>query len=630
MRILLATLHVRASTQAVPLAAGCLKACLPPDLQQQTALIDLFPLADTASLCQQLLDFNPEIIAFPLYVWNREQILHLSRLLRQKKPDLILLAGGPEASADSRNVIIEGSLDGIIRGEGEASFAELIIKLSTGKTLAGVAGFLSATQDPHTIPRAAVCPDLSVLPSPWLNGQLQLQKNCGVLWEVARGCQFNCAFCYDAKGHQGVRPLPAERLRKELQLFVKHQVGQVWILDSTFNAPPARGKQLLEMLLELAPHIHFHIEAKADFLDSETIGLLAQLSCSVQIGLQSATPQVLKPLHRNLIPQQMVQHLRQMSIAGVTFGLDLIYGLPGDNYAGFKKSLDFALQQQPNQVDIFPLSVLPGTELFEKQKTFGIRGESHPPYQLQTNRTYSAQDLQKSHLLAAATDIFYNRGRAVGFFLQLCDTLKASPSDVLQQFSLWLSEQKNIGRKQLLDVESWQPEDILPLQQQYAASRLTANKQAKLTTITEDLINYHFFCAETLLADDCRPNRRTPAKKAWRQLSWKLNSAVKIHRFHFALEDLEMVGGESLEKIFRQLQPEPEYAIFLRQQGKVITESLAEDFARMLIRATGETTGEITGGTSTQQLMSNLDPQSADELLDFAVTQGLLLPIDPV
>ncbi|MDX2493414.1 MAG: B12-binding domain-containing radical SAM protein, partial [Desulfuromusa sp.] len=573
-------------------------------------------------LCQQLLDLNPQIIAFPLYVWNRNQILLLSRLLRQRKPDLILLAGGPEASADSRRVIKDGLLDGIIRGEGEVSFAELIMKFRAGKSTTGAAGSLSATEDTATLPVAAVCPDLSILPSPWLTGQLPLENNCGVLWEVARGCQFNCAFCYDAKGHHGVRPFPTERLRKELQLFAKHQVAQIWILDSTFNAPAERGKQLLEMLLELAPEIHYHIEAKADFLDSGTIDLLAQLSCSVQIGLQSATAQVLKPLHRNLLPKQMKQRLQQMTEAGITFGLDLIYGLPGDNHAGFVESLNFTLQLQPNQVDIFPLAVLPGTELFEKQKEFGIQGSPLPPYLVQSNTTYSEQDLQESQRLATATDIFYNRGRAVGFFLQLCDALKLSPNCFLDQFSLWLSKQKNIDQQKVLSAENWQPQEILLLQQQYMAHQLTTNKQEKLLNIAADLINYHFLCAETLLADDCQPNRNSPAKKDWDQVFWKLNPSIRIQHVHFALEDLEMVGGESLEKIFRQLTPEPGYAIFLRQQGEVIIESLDDDFAQMLTKATKT--------TSTRQLLRDLDPQAAEELLNFAVTQGLLLPVESI
>ncbi|MEA3362183.1 MAG: radical SAM protein [Thermodesulfobacteriota bacterium] len=622
MSILIATLHVRPSMQAVPLAAGCLKASLPVELQQQTQLIDLFPETDTALLCQQLLDQDPQVIAFPLYVWNRNQILLLSRLLRQRKPDLILLAGGPEASADSRRVLKDGLLDGIIRGEGEVSFAELIMKFSVGKSTAGAAGFLSATEDTATLPVAAVCPDLSILPSPWLTGQLPLEKNCGVLWEVARGCQFNCAFCYDAKGHHGVRPFPTERLRKELQLFAKRQVAQIWILDSTFNAPVERGKQLLKMLLELAPEIHYHIEAKSDFLDSGTIDLLAQLSCSVQIGLQSATAQVLKPLHRNLHPQQMKQRLQQMTEVGITFGLDLIYGLPGDNHAGFVESLNFTLQLQPNQVDIFPLAVLPGTELFEKQKEFGIQAAPLPPYLVQSNTTYSEQDLQRSQRLATATDIFYNRGRAVGFFLQLCKSLKSSPSRFLQQFSAWLGRQPDIDQQKVLSAENWQPQEILPLQQQYIAHQLRTDKQEKLINIAADLINYHFLCAETLLADDCQPNRKKLAKEDWDQVRWKLNPSIRIQHFNFALEDLEMVGGESLEKIFRQLSPEPGDAIFLRQQGEVIIESLDDNFAQMLTRATKT--------TSTRQLLQDLDPQAAEELLNFAVTQGLLLPVESI
>ena len=619
MHILIATLHVRASEQAVPLAAGCLKTCLPLDLQRKTTLIDLFPETDVNSMCSQLLALNPSIIAFPLYVWNRNRILLISKRLRQQKPNLILLAGGPEASADSRNVIKEGSLDGVIRGEGEVSFAELIMKLNAGAPTNGVSGFLPASPNSQTIPSAAVCPELSVLASPWLTGQLQLEKNCGALWEVARGCQFNCAFCYDAKGHQGVRPLPQDRLKKELRLFVKQQVAQVWILDSTFNAPPGRGKQLLQMLIQHAPQIHYHIEAKADLLDSEIIELLSQLSCSVQMGLQSATPHVLKPLHRNFSPQQMEQRLRQMSIAGITFGLDLIYGLPGDNHAGFEKSLDFALRQQPNQVDIFPLAVLPGTELFDHQQKFGIQGELHPPYLLQSNTTYSQQDLQKSSLLAAATDIFYNRGRAVGFFLPLCDALKSSPSHFLHQFSEWISKHKHIELHRILDVESWQPKEILPLQQQYVAHQLLVNKRSKLRNIAEDMINYHFHCAETLLADDCLPDENMPGKRNDKESYWKLNPVVKIQPFYFALEDLESIGGEPLEKTRKQLTPDPGFAVFLRQQGEVIIESLDDDFAQILNRA--------KNGKTIQELTVNIEPQLAEELLDFAIAQGILLPI---
>ncbi|SEA77819.1 Radical SAM superfamily enzyme YgiQ, UPF0313 family [Desulfuromusa kysingii] len=612
MQIIIATLHVRASDQAVSLAAGCLKSSLPLNTQRNTTLIDLFPEQTSASICSQLLELNPTIIAFPLYVWNREQILHICTLLRQKKPELFLIAGGPEASADSHKVIQEGSLDGVMRGEGEVSFAELIHRLSTGASPAGIAGFLSTTADNAATPDPTVCPDLSALTSPWLSGQLPLQRNCGVLWEVARGCQFNCAFCYDAKGHQGVRPFPVARLKKELQLFTQQQVSQVWVLDSTFNAPPGRGKQLLQLLIEQAPQIHFHIEAKVDFLDLETIELLSQLNCSVQIGLQSATPQVLKPLNRNFSPQQMERRLEQMSLAGITFGLDLIYGLPGDDHSGFETSLDFALRQQPNQVDVFPLAVLPGTELFEQQEKLGILSENHPPYLIQANTTYSKKDLQKSHALATATDIFYNRGRAVGFFLPLCQALKSSPSAFLQSFSQWLNNHNIVA------ADCWSAEAILPLQQQFAAQQLQTHKLSKLQHLVTDLINFHFLCAETLLTDDCLADKHM-ARKNWKKFSWRLNPAVRVQSFHFALEDLEAVGAEPLERANHHLSPNPEVAIFLRQQGEVIIESLDDNFAQILLRARTENTLD--------HFVTEIDPQLAEELLDFAVSQGILLPV---
>ncbi len=615
MHILIATMHVRPSAQAVPLAAGCIKACLPAGLQQQTDLIDLFPEVNIEQLCRQILSFNPTIIAFPLYAWNRVQVLSIVHRLRSDCPELTVVAGGPEASADSQRLIVEGGFDGIFCGEGEVAFADLISRLIEKRSTVGVQGYLSAGGKEEKLPTAAVCRDLASLPSPWLTEQLPLQKDCGVLWEVARGCQFNCAFCYDAKGHQGVRPFPVERLRQELKLFAKQQVGQVWVLDSTFNSPPQRGKQLLQMLLELAPQIHYHIEAKADFLDDETIDLLAQLSCSVQIGLQSATAEVLLPLHRKLQAQQMRQQLQQMSRAGITFGLDLIYGLPGDNHAGFCRSIDYALQLQPNQVDIFPLAVLPGTELYVRQQQFGIVGDTQPPYLLQKNLTYSEEELQQSALLAAATDIFYNRGRAVGFFIPLCNILKLVPSVFLQNFCDWLLQQEGQDAESILAVENWRPHEILLLQQQFVAQQLQNQKLAKLVAFATDLINFHFLCASTLLADDCLPVQRQEGKEK----RWELNPRVVIQSFSYLLEDLAAVANNVTAKDCRQLNQVPGQVIFLRQQGEVIVEELDDDFAALLLQA--------REGKTRQQLSKGLSPQLAAELLDFAIGQGLLLPV---
>lgn len=617
MRTLIVTWHVRASAQAIPLAAGCIRAALPAEMQQQTEIVNLYPGPPLETLCQQLLAREPAVVAFSVAVWSRQPLLQLARLLRQHRPDLMLLAGGPETAGDCRRIIDEGQLDGVIRGEGEQAFATWLHRLTNNQPTSDIAGLFSAEQTPAAA--VALCPDLTQLPSPWLTGQLPLEDNGAVLWEVARGCHFNCAFCYDAKGVKGVRALSFERLRQELELFTAAGISQIWILDSTFNAPPERGHKLLKLLIEVAPQIHYHIEAKADFLDQQTMELLSQLSCSVQIGLQSARPEILKPLHRHLNLKQTRRVLTQLNQAGVVFGLDLIYGLPGDNHAGFVTSLDFALQQQPNQVDIFPLALLPGTELHHRQQEFGLCGQTTPPYLVVKNSGYPQKQLQQSALLAAATDIFYNRGRAVGFFLQCCAALTWSPATMLTQFLDWLGSHSNLSSKQILAVENWTPDKILPLQRDFISEQLHTQGRAELVPVAQDLILYHYLCAETLLADHCQASPELHDQHSFAKARWQLNPAVHIGHFHFDLEQLEAVGAQPLSAIRKQLAEDPGQVLFMNQYGSLVIESLAEPFAQLLLAATTPTTGA--------QLLHQLDPDDAEELTGFALGQGLLLPV---
>ncbi len=617
MRIIIATSHVRASSQAVPLAAGCLRAALPHYFRARTKLLDLFPEQDDVEIIDRLLQTRPDLIAFPLYVWNRNQILRLTTGLRQRQPGIFLVAGGPEASADPHGVLAAGALNAVIRGEGEKPFGELVSRITGGQSPAGIEGLLLAREPEGQLPEAAWCPNLDELPSPWLHGDIPLEAGCGVLWEVARGCHFNCAFCYDAKGQSGVRPLPVERIRRELTLFSSKQVTQVWVLDSTFNAPPERGRQLLELLLATAPEIHYHIEAKVELLDHETIDLLSRLSCSVQIGLQSADAAVLLPLHRRFDKVSAQKKLARLSAAGVTFGLDLIYGLPGDSHAGFAESLDFALYQQPNQIDIFPLAVLPGTELHAKSAEFKLRGEQQPPYLVTENAGYSAQDMQRSRRLAAATDIFYNRGRAVGFFLQFCSALDLSPQAFLARFFSWLEENKNVPVATLPAAENWVPEAIIVRQREFIVAQLNDRHKAHLIPAALDLLHYHYCHAEMLLAAECRPAAAPPAATTALRTHWRLNPAVCLQDFHYPLDALEALGGEPLEIIARELEPEPTEYVFFRATGEVIIEELDPDFARLLQRA--------RKGAQGNDLLPGPDRRNGIELLQFAISQGLLL-----
>ncbi|RMF46389.1 MAG: radical SAM protein, partial [Deltaproteobacteria bacterium] len=464
-RIIAVTLHVRPSPQAVPLAAGCLFASLPEGRRQQAELLDGFADAPPERMEEAILQSDPDILVLPVYSWNHLVLVDLTNRLRRHRPKLLIVAGGPEASARPAHLLREGLADIVLLGEGEGIFSALIDRIDKGRDWKDLPGLAwREGPDVRTNPQPGPA-EPEQLPSPWLTGVLDPGKYDGVLWETARGCAFGCDFCFDSGGHRQVRPLPFERLEAELQLFLERGVSQVWVLDSTFNFPPERGLKLLSLLRRSGSGIHFHLEAKADFLDQQCATLLGQLNCSVQVGLQSADADVLRRMHRPFDHDTFRQAMTWLNGEQVTFGLDLIYGLPGDDFAGFCRSLDFALGFAPNHLDIFPLSVLPGTSLERHGRDLGLAWQTEPPYQLRGSPGLPEQDLERCRELAAAVDLFYNIGRAVGVLPGLLASLEMESVEFFRGFAHWLQADMGLYPDVLLATGNWQPAEVLAMQE---------------------------------------------------------------------------------------------------------------------------------------------------------------------
>lgn len=618
MRIVFATLHVRPSAQAVPLAAACLKAALPEELRRDTRLVDLFPAQSLGEMAERILETSPDLVAFSVYVWSRRRLLDLAALLRRLRPELRIIAGGPEATADPLDLLAPGDIELLIQGEAEEILPRVLAPSPPGAQPPPGVTRLGGTAL-HSGP-AAPLPEVDQLISPWLSGALVPQADGGLLWETARGCPFACDFCFDSRGNNRVRCLPWERLEAELELFVRARVAQIWVLDSTFNYPPERGKKLLRLLAAKAPHIHFHLEAKADFLDRETAHLLAALSCSVQIGLQSAHPQVLKTIHRSLDPEDFRKKIHLLAAEGLTYGLDLIYGLPGDSLQGFGASLEFALEQRPNQIDIFPLAVLPGTILHRERERLGLESLPEPPYEITATPGFPAADLRQARLLAAVTDLFYNRGRAVGFFVPLQRGAQLGALTLLQEFLRWLREDKGLAEADILDTERWLPRAIRDLHMEFTAHLLTRRDRGHLIPAARDLIRYHYHYAETLLGPETLPveSERLRGRDLW-TTPWRLNPAARLVRFRYEIIDLLQVEEMDLEQFTNLFRPVGSAALFVRRGNEVYCESLEEDFAKLLDHSDGSRSPrEIFAGS--------INRREGEEFVDFAVSEGILLP----
>ena len=514
--------------------------------------------AVSALLASRLASKKPDFVCFSVYVWNRVILEKTCLELKKLLPDCVCISGGPEVTA---NPLSFHSFDYMIAGQGERAMVDLLAHLTENKpqitqitqitqktmntcvqeitagcnsgnnndapgfafgvqgvyrTEKSIHGFsdshenfptensLSAETPPpvgQSNPIIRACPlppDLTA--SPYLDGTLDVSKYGGALWELARGCPFKCSYCYESKGEKKIAYFPMERLEKEIELFAKKNISQVFVLDPTYNASKERAIKMLKIIEKKAPGMFFYFEARAEFIDRELARAFARIPCCLQIGLQSANPEVLKNVHRTLDKKKFEKNIGFLNEEGVTFGFDLIYGLPGDNFAGFCQSIDFALALYPNNLELFCLSVLPGTDLHDSAKGFGLEWESEPPYHVLRTPQFGEKDLAKAEKLALATNLFYTKGRAVAWFNSILYVLHEKPSEFLKGFTNYIesgflsSEQKNKFAS-TGSIRDWSAEknstQIEELQLAFIQKKFREKHKDRFLPAAEDLIRIH-------------------------------------------------------------------------------------------------------------------------------------------
>ncbi len=512
--------HAGSLLQATPLASASLCAELPAGSRAQ--ILNLPPDFSNASVCQVIQQLQPQIISFSFYVWNRTALFELARILRSILGESIFVCGGPEVSSATSAWFDSGIFDVVISGNGENLFKQVTQQVLDGD-------FRRTSVPQILVENKQLMPG-----SAWLSGGIKPEQ--GVLLETARGCPFSCAYCYDANGSRVVTQVPHARLRQELELFVASGVEQVWVLDSSFNVPVARGKDLLRLFIKCAPDLHYHLEAKAEYIDAEMAELLCQLSCSVQVGLQSVHTEVLKNVGRSFNLERFETGLLELHHRGVTYGIDLIYGLPGDTYAGLCTSLDTALGFYPNHIELFPLALLPGTVLEQQRDIYALNALPEPPYTVESSASMGREDFVHAANLTAALNLFYNTGRSVAYFDLFCGACGVSGVEFLQQLSQWLEREQhlNVGD----DVPDWDVKEVYPLQQAFVRQYFSSINLEDIVPAALDLMQYHHLYSDVLLAPPllCAAEQRSLLQAGGNGRCWHLAEEVVMGIFSYSVE----------------------------------------------------------------------------------------------
>jgi hypothetical protein len=296
-----------------------------------------------------------------------------------------------------------------------------------------------------------------------------------------------------------VRYFPEDRLRRELKLFAKAAAGTgayVFVLDPTFNIDNKRALRVLGMIGEEAAGlpIHWHFEVRAELLTGEQARHFARLGASLQIGLQSSNPKTVARIGREFEPRLFTKKIGLLNREGVSFGLDLIYGLPGDSLAAYRRSLDYALSLYPNNLDLFRLALLPGTALAERAVEFGLNADAAAPYLVRETVEFSGADLDRAELLSKGAELFYNTGRAVAWFNQMLHPLRMRPSVFLEEFALWAGERaalKSTAGALVVPGADLSSAGVEKLQIAFLERLYNRKKKAKLLPALRDIVAYH-------------------------------------------------------------------------------------------------------------------------------------------
>jgi radical SAM superfamily enzyme YgiQ (UPF0313 family) len=363
---------------------------------------------NTENILADIYRHRPDIAAFSCYIWNWNTIQELLPELPKLLPDTKLWLGGPEVSFHAEKILAQYTqLTGIMVGEGEETFTQLVRFYHAPKgQLQDIPGLV--LPQGRTQPRELT--DMSKLP--FLYEDLGKFQNRIIYYESQRGCPFRCAYCLSAID-KSVRLRDIETVKKELQYFLDHKVSQVKFIDRTFNCNAAHALAIWRYLLKNDNGVtNFHFEIAADLMTEEELEVLKQMRpglIQLEIGVQSTNEQTLHAINRYM----NLEHLRQVvdkihSFHNIHQHLDLIAGLPYEDYDSFVTSFNDVYAMRPQQLQLGFLKVLKGSPIEERAEEYGIVYNSRPPYEVLYSRWLPYDDVLRLKGIEEMVELYYN------------------------------------------------------------------------------------------------------------------------------------------------------------------------------------------------------------------------------
>ena len=385
---------------------------------------------------------KPDFIGFSCYIWNMNFVKELCVELAKVLPDTDIWLGGPEVSYDAKCRLMDlPKIKGVMIGEGERTFYEILEAYRNGEGLEKVSG-ISYRKIDEIIENPIACPiSLDEIPFPYED--LKKWENKIIYYESSRGCPFSCAYCLSSVDKR-VRFRSVDKVLTELKAFQDAKVAQVKFVDRTFNCSKKHAYTIWKYLVEHDNQItNFHFEISADLLDDEAFEIFKKMRpglIQLEIGVQSINPDTIVAIGRKMDLEKLKERVRQVhQLGNIHQHLDLIAGLPYEDYASFRKSFDWVYDRQPDQLQLGFLKLLKGTTMRDKANEYGIVYREQSPYEVLFTNWLTYDEVLKLKEIEEMTELFYNSNQ---FYWTLHYAMKkeSSPFDFFEDLAFYYKE----------------------------------------------------------------------------------------------------------------------------------------------------------------------------------------------
>ena len=359
---------------------------------------------------------HPDVVCVSCYIWNISFVKELMADLTKVLPDADFWAGGPEVSYDAEKFLAENpEFTGVMVGEGEETFLELsghYIEQSPAdlKDITGVC-YRDGEKIVHNGWRQIM--DLSSIP--FIYKDLADFKNRIIYYESSRGCPFSCSYCLSSIDKK-LRFRDTEMVKKELQFFIDNKVPQVKFVDRTFNCKHDHAMAIWKYINEHDNGVtNFHFEISADLLREEELQEMSTMRpglIQLEIGVQSTNPDTIKAIHRTMDFEKLKGIVNRIhSFGNIHQHLDLIAGLPYEDYDSFRKSFNDVYALKPQQLQLGFLKVLKGSHMMEMCQEYEIVYKTREPYEVLSTKWLDYDHVLKLKNVENMVEVYYNSGQ---------------------------------------------------------------------------------------------------------------------------------------------------------------------------------------------------------------------------